>query len=178
MKYFFRLRYIAIFWLVFYSFLQIGFIQPIQAKTNYAVEFQAKKYPLVTQISPAEIIEFNKIFDFGKFNSQKAIALRKRLQPLADKNDAVACYWLAKTYDWYEFGIGKEKDRPLALKWYHQAAKLNYPPASYFLYKAYFYRFMGLKKDDNEASKWLHKAKETSSGKLLSQILMELATQV
>ncbi|AFZ02705.1 tetratricopeptide repeat protein [Calothrix sp. PCC 6303] len=173
MKYFFRLRYIAILWLVIYTVFQIAFTQPIQAKTNYSVESQAKKYPLVTQISPAEIIEFNKIFEFGKFNPQKAIALRKKLQPLADKNDAVACYWLAKTYDWYEFGIGKEKDRPLALKWYQQAARLNYAPASYLLYNAYFYRFMGLKKDENEASKWLHKAKETSSGKLLAQILME-----
>jgi TPR repeat protein len=64
----------------------------------------------------------------------------------------------------------------LALKWYRQAAKLNYAPAAYFLYTAHFYRFMGLKKDENEASKWLHKAKETSSGKLLAQILMEFVS--
>ncbi|MBD2297585.1 tetratricopeptide repeat protein [Nostoc sp. FACHB-190] len=145
----------------------------VDARTTYKVELQSEKYPLKTQISPAEITEFNRIFEFGKFNHQKAIALRKRLQPLADQNDAVACYWLAKTYNLEEFGIRKESDRQSALKWYHRSAELDYAPAAYFLYRAYFSGWMGLQKDENESSKWLHEAKKKSSGKLLSEILME-----
>jgi hypothetical protein len=61
MKYFLSLKYIAIFWLAIYTFFQIDFNQHIQAQTNYSVEIQAKNYPLTTQVSPAEIIEFNKI---------------------------------------------------------------------------------------------------------------------
>jgi hypothetical protein len=48
----------------------------INAQTLYPVPNQAVFYPLKTQISPAKIAEFTQIFQFGKFDPQKAIALR------------------------------------------------------------------------------------------------------
>lgn len=158
-------------------YIVVGFSlnQPINAQTTYPVSEKYSKYPLRTRISPAEIAEFEKIFQFGKFEPKKAIALRKRLQPLANANDPVASYWLGKTYDWYEFGAGKESERPLALKWYSKAAELNYIPAIYFLYQTYFYGFMGLEKNDSEAFRWLLKAKKIADGKEKSYILKEFA---
>lgn len=131
-------------------------MQPVNAQTTYPVPYQSIAYPLKTQIYPAQIAEFNSLFELGKFDPKKAIALRTQLQPLCDTNDSVACYWLAKTYDWYEFGIGQDLDIPIAMKWYRKAADLNYTNAAYFLYQAYFYEYMGLKKNDLEATKWLN----------------------
>jgi hypothetical protein len=145
------------------------------AQTLYPIPNQAVSYPLKTQISPAQIAEFNQIFQFGKFDPKKAIALRDILQPLATANDPVATYWLAKTYDWYEFGIGQEKDSETALKWYRQAAELNYIDAVYFLYQAYLYGFLNVKEDKAEAAKWLNRAYEIGSGEAKSRILIEFA---
>ncbi|WP_019502158.1 tetratricopeptide repeat protein [Pseudanabaena sp. PCC 6802] len=153
----------------------IIFIQPCLAQTVYPVDDQATAYPLKTQISPTQIRAFEQVFQFGKFDPQKAIALRAKLQPLADVNDPVAAYWLAKTYDWYEFGIGKDSDRPMALKWYRRAAELNYLPAIQFLYHSYRWGFMGIKADYTESAKWLHKSLEVSAGKAKSDILLEFA---
>jgi hypothetical protein len=148
---------------------------PVIAQTTYPVANQSATYPLKTQISPTQIAEFEKIFRFGSFNPQQAIALRAKLQPLADANDPVACYWLAQTYDWEEFGVGKDVDRPHALKWYHQAAKLNYQPAAYFLYQTYFYGFMGVKIDYTESIEWLNRSLELSAGEAKAKTLADFA---
>jgi tetratricopeptide (TPR) repeat protein len=149
--------------------------QPVNAQTTYPVPYQSTAYPLKTQISPVQIDEFNSIFEFGNFDPKKAIAIRTQLQPLCDTNDPVACYWLAKTYDWYEFGIGRDIDVPIAMKWYRKAADLNYTNAAYFLYEAYFSEYMGLKKNDLEATKWLNKAKELADGESKATILRVFA---
>jgi TPR repeat protein len=153
----------------------IAFARPIGAQTLYPITSQSANYSLKTQLSPAQIETFNRIFQFGKFDPNRAIALRVKLQPLAEANDPVACYWLAKTYDWYEFGVGKVADRPIALKWYVQSAKLNYFPAAYFLYQTYFYGNMGVAIDYPEAIKWLNRSLELSSPANKSDILTEFA---
>ena len=149
--------------------------QPAIAQITYLVPYQSSKYPLKTRLSVAQVAEFSKVFTFGKFDPNRALALRAKLQPLADANDPVACFWLAKTYDWYEFGIGKDSDRPLALKWYRQAASLNYFPAAYFLYQTYYYGFAGVKVNYKESIKWLNRALELSSGEAKASVLGELA---
>ncbi len=145
------------------------------AQTTYLVSDQAADYPLKTQLSPGQIAELNQLFKFTKFDPKVAIALRPKLQPLAEANDPVASYWLAKTYDWYEFGIGRTEDRPTALKWYRQAAELNYVPAAYFLYQTYRYGFIGVDKDKTTSIKWLHTALKLSNGKSKANILMDFA---
>jgi TPR repeat protein len=164
------------------SFLGLGIVSGlavsstvVSAQTTYPVFEQSAAYPLTTQVSPAQLAEFNQIFQFGKFDPKKAIALRPRLLPLATAGDPVACYWLAKTYDWYEFGVGRVVDRPSALKWYRQAANLNYAPAAYLLHQTYFYGFMNVKKDEAEALKWLNRAKETATGDEKVRILTDFA---
>lgn len=157
------------------SLAQIKIAQIKIAQTTYPVGDQSAAYPLTTQLSPSQIAEFNQIFQFGKFDPKAAIALRTKLQPLAEANDPVASYWLAKTYDWYEFGIGKDEDRPTALKWYRQAADLNYVPAAYFLYQAYRYGFIGVDKDKAASIKWLHKALSRSGGMSKAHTLVDFA---
>jgi hypothetical protein len=75
------------------------------------------------------------LFSFGSFKPSREIALRTKLQPQAEANDPVTSYWLAKTYDWYKFGIGRKADFQIAMKWYRQAVNLNYRSAAYFLYE-------------------------------------------
>jgi TPR repeat protein len=145
------------------------------AQTTYPVRDRAAAYPLKTQLSPSQIAELNQIFKFTKFDPKAAIALRAKLQPLAEANDPVASYWLAKTYDWYEFGIGRDEDRPTALKWYRQAADLNYFSAAYLLYQTYRYGFMGVDRDKAASIKWLHRALELSNGKSKAYIFVDFA---
>ncbi len=173
MKIFLTARYIHI--LALCTVLVLILMPSVNAQTTYPVPSQSIAYPLKTQISPAQIAEFNSIFEFGKFEPKKAIALRIQLHPLCDANDPVACYWLAKTYDWYEFGIGRDLDIPIAMKLYRKAADLNYANAAYFLYKTYFYEYMGLKKNVLEATKWLNKAEELADGDTKADILRVFA---
>jgi TPR repeat protein len=109
--------------LALWAFSVLISIKPVYAQTTYPVPYQSAAYPLKTHISPTQLAEFNQIFQFGKFDLKKAIALRTQLQPLADANDPIACYWLAKTYDWFEFGVGQDSDVPIALKWYRKSAE-------------------------------------------------------
>jgi TPR repeat protein len=153
----------------------IALSQPAIAQITYPVPFQADAYRLKTQISPAQNEEFSKIFTFGSFDPNKAIALRAKLLPLAQANDPLACFWLARTYDWDEFGVGKDSDRPIALKWYRQAAKSNFFTATYFLYQAYSYGFVGVKVDYKQAIAWLNKSLEVSTGAAKSRVLSEFA---
>jgi TPR repeat protein len=161
--------------LALWTFSVLISIKPVYAQTTYPVPSQSAAYPLNTQISPTQIAEFEQIFRFGKFDPKKAIALRTQLQSLADANDPIACYWLAKTYDWFEFGVGQDSDVPIALKWYQKSAELNYESAAYLLYQAYFHEFMGLSKNEIEATKWLNKSKELATGTTKAHILVDFA---
>ena len=163
--------------IVFSAAISIGviFSQPILAQTSYSVTTQSVAYPLKTQVSPALKTEVEKIFQFGKFDPNLAISLQTKLQPLADLNDPVACYFLAKTYDWYEFGVGKERDRPIALKWYHRSAELNYFPAAYLLYQTYFYRFMGVETDYAKSIAWLNKSLALAANSNKVEVLLDFA---
>jgi TPR repeat protein len=145
------------------------------AQTIYPVPEQSIDYPLKTQISPAQIVKFRNVFSFGSFKPDRAIALRAKLQPLAEANDPVASYWLAKTYDWYEFGIGRKADFQIAMKWYRQAANLNYRSAAYFLYELYFYGYGEVKINYAESIKWLNKSLVLSSNNEKVSILSEFA---
>jgi TPR repeat protein len=163
--------------IVLSTIFAIGIIyrQPLLAQTTYPVTTQSASYPLKTQVSPALKAEVEQIFQLGKFTPDRAISLRTKLQPLADLNDPVACYLLAKTYDWYEFGIGKERDRPIALKWYQRSAELNYFPAAYLLYQTYFYRFMGVKTDYATSIKWLNKSLALAANSHKAEVLLDFA---
>jgi TPR repeat protein len=168
-------RFNRMLWVLLWIFQGAIFMAPLQAQTTYPVPEQSASYPLKTQLSPATIAEYKQVFKFGSFSPEKAIALRARLLPLAEANDPVACFLLAKTYDWYEFGVGQDRDRSTALKWYRQAASLNYADAAYFLYYVYSYRMMGVPKNKSEAVTWLLKANELAAGKQKAAILLELA---
>jgi TPR repeat protein len=162
-------------WLSICSIGTIGTNQSSIAQTTYPVTSQSSAYPLKTQISPATMTEIESVFKFGKFDRNRAISWRIKLQPLANNNDPVACFLLAKTYDWDEFGIGQDSSRSLALKWYEQAANLNYFPAAYFLYRTYLYEYMGVKTDYAEAIKWLNKSLLLASIANKADVLLEFA---
>ncbi|PSB55675.1 tetratricopeptide repeat protein, partial [Chamaesiphon polymorphus] len=143
--------------------------------TTYPVPTQSASYPLKTQVSPALTAETIDIYQIGKFDRDRAIALRAKLQALADLNDPVACYLLAKTYDWYKLGFGKESELPNALKWYRCAAELNYFPATYELYRTYFYGLMGVDLDYDEALKWLNRSRVVASRSGKAEVLFDFA---
>ncbi|NKB17087.1 MAG: sel1 repeat family protein [Pseudanabaena sp. CRU_2_10] len=82
---------------------------------------------------------------------------------------------MARTYDWHEFGTGRHEDRPTALKWYRQAADLNYFPAAYMLYQTYRYGFVGVDRDKAASIKWLRRALELSNGKSKAHIFVDFA---
>ncbi len=156
--------------------IAIVFSQPILAQTTYPVTTQSASYPLKTQVSPALIAEMSEIYRIGKFDLNRAINIRAKLQALADINDPVACYFLAKTYDWYKLGFGKESELPSALKWYRRAAELNYFPATYYLYRTYFNGFMSLAPDYEESLKWLNRSLVLASRSGKAQVLFNFAT--
>jgi TPR repeat protein len=161
--------------LVLWTFSVLISIKPVYAQKTYPVPYQSAAYPLNTQISPTQLAEFVQVFQFGKFDPKKAIAFRAQLQPLAETNDPFACFLLAKTYDWFEFEMGQKADVPMALKWYRKSAELNYGNAAYSLYEIYFYKRMGLPKNEIEATKWLNKSKELEAGKGKINILLNFA---
>jgi hypothetical protein len=80
----------------------------------YEVPHQDRKYPLKTRISPDTVKQLNSFFVFLKVEKPRVIALRPILQPVAEGGDPVALYWLAKTYDLAEFGLGNEQDAKIA----------------------------------------------------------------
>jgi TPR repeat protein len=164
--------------IVFGTAIAIGIIfgQPLLAQTTYPVTTQSTSYPLKTQVSPALMAEMDEIYRIGKFDRDRAIALRAKLQALADINDPVACYLLAKTYNWYKLGFGKESELQSNLKWYRSAAELNYFPATYYLYRTYFYGLMGVAPDYEEALKWLNRSLVVASRSHKAEVLFDFAT--
>jgi TPR repeat protein len=164
-------------YIIFVTAISLGIIfnQPLLAQTTYPVTDRSGSYPLKTQVSPTLKAEIEKIFKNGKFDANLVISLRKKLQPLANNNDPIACYFLAKTYDLYEFGVGKEKDRATALKWYRRSAELNYFPAAYLLYQTYFYRFMGVKTDYAKSIEWLNKSLSLAATSSKAEVLLDFA---
>ncbi len=164
--------------IIFGAAIAIGIIysQPILAQTTYPVTTQSASYPLKTQVSPALKAEMKDIYKIGKFDRDRAIAVRAKLQALADINDPEACYLLAKTFNWYKVGFGKESDLPGAVKWYRRAAELNYFPATYELYHTYFYGLMGVDLDYEEALKWLKRSLVVASRSGKAEVLFHFAT--
>jgi hypothetical protein len=63
----------------------------------YNVRDRDPKYPLKTSISPDVEQQFGKFFVFTKADKTQIVKLRSILQPLADRNDPIALFWLAKT---------------------------------------------------------------------------------
>ena len=100
---------------------------------SQALQTQDPKYPLQTRIDRALEQQLARFFVFTKTERSQLMKLRAILQPFADRSDPVALYWLAKTYDLYEFGIGNERDAVIALKYYTQAADLGMATGEYFL---------------------------------------------
>jgi TPR repeat protein len=164
--------------IIFGTAIAIGIIfsQPLLAQSTYPVTTQSAFYPLKTQVSPALMAETDEIYRIGKFDRNRAIALRAKLQALADINDPVACYLLAKTYNWYKLGFGTKSELSSALKWYRYAAELNYFPATYELYRTYFYGLMGVDTDYEEALKWLNRSLVVASRSGKAEVLFNFAT--
>jgi TPR repeat protein len=153
-------------------------INPVNAQVHYSIPYDSKAFHIKTQLLPAQLAEFDKIFQHTKIDPKTLIAIRAQLQPLAEANDPVASYWLAETYGWTNEGIRSTQTptaNPTALKWYRKSAELNYGTAAYVLFMAYFCGCDGLKRDDIEATKWLNKSKELADGKTKADILADLA---
>jgi hypothetical protein len=68
----------------------------ISART-YDVKGQDPKYPLKTRISPELAQQLSRLLVFRRTDRAESIKLRSILQPLADRNDPIALFWLAKT---------------------------------------------------------------------------------
>jgi Sel1 repeat len=141
----------------------------------YDVKGQDPKYPLKTRVSPDVEQQFSKFFVFTKADKTQIIKLRSILQPLADRSDPIALFWLAKTYDLYEFGIGDDKDAIVALKYYTKAADLGMATAEYFLADVYRYSLMGLVKDERKVISYLDRAKLHGNNSIKAAILLHYA---
>lgn len=91
------------------------------------------------------------------------------LSKLADEGNAQAIYnlgYLTQT------GQGTTQDVKKAIQLYQQAARKNYPVASYVLGKNYAEGSLGLKKDMNKAKEYLEKASQQK----FDEATIELAT--
>ena len=141
----------------------------------YDVSGQDPKYPLKTRISPDVERQFSKFFVFTKADKTQIIKLRSILQPLADRSDPIALFWLAKTYDLYEFGIGDDKDAIVALKYYTKAADLGMATAESFLADVYRYRLMGLAKDERKVISYLDRARLHGNNSVKAAVLLDYA---
>jgi TPR repeat protein len=141
----------------------------------YAVRNQDPKYPLKTRISKDTERQFSKFFTFTKTDRSRLLKLRAILQPLANLDDPVALYWLAKTYDLFEFGAGDEQDGKIALKYYNKAADLGMATVEYFLSMSYRYNFMGLSKDERKVISYLDRAKLHGDNEIKVEVLLSYA---
>jgi TPR repeat protein len=141
----------------------------------YDVKNQDPKYPLKTRISKDTERQFLKFFTFTKTDRSRLLKLRLILQPLADRNDPIALYWLAKTYDLFEFGMGDDRDGIIALKYYNKAADLGMATVEYFLSSSYRYSFMGLPKDERRVVGYLDRAKLHGDSEVKVEVLLDYA---
>jgi TPR repeat protein len=157
------------------AFSKLISIKHVNAQVNYSILYDSKAFPVKTQLPPAQLAEFDKIFQLAKLDPKKLIAIRTQLQPLAEANDPVASYWLAQTYDWADEGVLRSTRTPTALKWYRKSAELNYGTAAYFLFTTYLCGCDGLVRDDIEATKWLNRSKELATGTTKAHILVDFA---
>ena len=136
---------------------------------------QDPQYPLQTRINRNLERQLSKFFVFTKVDRSKVIQLRSILQPLADRRDPVALYWLAKTYDLYEFGLGNDRDAAIALKHYIRAADLGMATVEYFLSSVYKYRLMNVPKDERKVISYLDRAQLHGSNEVKVEVLLDYA---
>jgi TPR repeat protein len=141
----------------------------------YEVSHQDPKYPLKTKISPATVKQLSSFFVFLKVEKPRVIALRPILQPVAEEGDPLALYWLAKTYDLGEFGLGNQQEAQIALKYYIQAADRQMATVEYFLFNAYRYQFMGIVKDERKAIAYLERAKLHGDSQVKAEVALDYA---
>ena len=87
----------------------------------------------------------------------------KNLENIAESGDRFAQYELAKLYHW---GLGLEKDRQQAFKWYKLSAEQGYPPSQTNLSSMYK-RGRGTEQNLELSSYWMEKA--TEQGFFLAQ---------
>jgi uncharacterized protein len=139
------------------------------------LQTQDPKYPLQTRIDRDIEQQLSKFFVFTKAAGSKIIQLRSILQPLADRRDPVALYWLAKTYDLYEFGVGNDRDTAIALKYYTTAADMGMATVEYFLSSVYQYRLMGVPKDERKVISYLDRAKLHGDNRVKVEVLLSYA---
>jgi TPR repeat protein len=142
---------------------------------SYGVQNQDPKYPLKTKISKDTERQLLKFFTFTETDRSRLLKLRSILQPLAERNDPVALYWLAKTYDLFEFGMGDDRDGAIALKYYNKAADLGMASVEYFLASSYRYRFIGLRKDERKVISYLDRAKLHGDSHVKVEVLLDYA---
>jgi tetratricopeptide (TPR) repeat protein len=141
-----------------------------------SVRNQDPSYPLKTRISKDIEGKLSKFFVFTKADKSKILSLRSILQPLADRQDPVAIYWLAKTYDLYEFGIGDERDGQIALQYYQKAADLGMATTAYFLATVYRYSLMGIPKDERKVISYLERAKLHGDNQVKAEVFLTYAS--
>ena len=139
------------------------------------VRGQDPKYPLKTRISPDVEQQLSKFFVFTKADKTQIMKLRPILQPLAEQGDPIALFWLAKTYDLYEFGNGDSLDAIVALKYYTKAADLGMAEVEYFLADVYRYRLMGLAKDERKVIGYLDRARLHGNNSIKAAVLLHYA---
>lgn len=131
--------------ILLFLLLSIGY-----CKAQGAVTTQDAAYPLKTRISEEKILEIQK-------NGAAKTKLLGYLKPLCLQNDAVACFYLAKTYDKFVEGAGTKRDADTALPLYQKAADLKLAEANYFLAKAYEYGFMNIETNPAKTLDYLQK---------------------
>lgn len=132
-----------------------------KAKTKPAAPAEAKPTPAPASApAPASEAKSN---DDAKTNALIAYHQRgyrdalRLFQPLADKGDAEAQYYVGRMY---EKGQGVSKDQEQVVRWYTRSAEGGYAPAQYRLAVGYAMGFAGLKRNDQEAVKWLQRSAE------------------
>src|ERR1700741_3205553 len=129
---------------------------------KYLISTQDSAYPLFTAIDTSWLRDYDKVFSWENFMKtpsaglKKVHDLRKKLEPYAMQGDPLGEFLYAKTFDLYEFGMGRPDERKIALAYYTKAADKNLAEAESFLYHLYRYGLMDITIDIEKALRYLN----------------------
>ena len=121
----------------------------VAAATILGVSYDAPKRAAKVDTATAAVQRGIAAFDSGHYG----IAL-KELEPIANKGNAQAAYWLGRIYD---EGLGVKRNARTAVSWYRKAAEGGLTDAKLQLGELYFKGTEELQ-DFKKARKWLEQA--------------------
>jgi hypothetical protein len=148
---------------------------PARAEGRRAIAGQASGVPLFTTMRVDEERTVGELLRLGRFERERVLPWRDRLEPVAAGGDPLAQLWLARLYDLFPFGKGTPEEGRVAMTWYNRAADQHLAIAEHFLFRVYNVGLLGIATDVDRALAFLERAYADAAGVLKSEIALDLA---